>query len=244
MGAQLQTLRARVRDRISASGSDPMFADSIVDRQINMAVRKIERAQPDGWWFQHQEFTSSFASPTPVEIYQIAAFQGLIRKIYSVFLSLDGSYWMPIEERATRTDQVRMSGGSAPLSPDGYPLSWHLVPLMNDDLAQWGIAFSPSAPGSAHIKYIAVTDQIDMVNDVDPLTALPNLIGDLVVEFAANALIRQKRSVGTITVRRRFATLATVTDQAAEEWLKAARLYLDAGYSGPGYPSQIREMTQ
>lgn len=236
MADSLNTIRNAVRNRADISLFDPMFDDDNLNRQINMAYRRIQRVQPDGWWFQHGEFTRQNGN-TATNLFDVLLTTPndarMIRKVYAVCVSLDNAYYQVIPPRE-RTDQLRLSGGR---TTDGFPMSWRPISAVGwtagGNRRQLQIAFEPPLPALAWVKYIGVVDQADLDEDADTALGLPTMMTDLIVEQTVAVLTRQrKRSTGT---RARASELSLVQG-AAEEWMLAARRYFDAPYAGTGSP--------
>lgn len=124
----LAEMRTRVRERVRLSTNDPLFTDAVVNRHINIAYGNFLSVQPDGWWWQRNEQTIQNGALERVYFpVALATPDGtrLIRKVHSVFVSLDGDYWLPVAQRE-RQDQIRLAGGRR--VADGIPLSWAAVP--------------------------------------------------------------------------------------------------------------------
>jgi hypothetical protein len=130
----------------------------------------------------------------------------------------------------TTTHGVRMQGSGQRI--DNWTASSVPQPGVTPR-RQLAIAFEPSLPAGAWVKCIAVADAPDLVADADQMVGLPPMMTDVVVDMAAAALTRQRRRVGG--TRTRASEMALVQN-SADDWLRAARLYFDAPYSGTGYP--------
>lgn len=237
MVATLASVRSAVRARLRVSANDPMFPDNTVNRAINIAYRNLLTCQPDGWWWQHveeqQQNGSTDVSTVPI-ILTTPDNARLIRKVEHVFCSIDGNYWLPVHPRE-RTDQIRLAGGRR--SSDGIPLSWSVIPQPSNvggHKASIAFVFDPLLPALFFIRYVCNVFAADLAADGDTLYGLPGLLVDAVVENAVVALVRQKRNVGVVTTRRRYATELTISTQAATEWTKAARIYFNTPAAGAG----------
>lgn len=242
MVATLLDLRTAVRERVRLSANDPMFPDDRINRAINIAYNNVTCIEPNGWWWQHCEETVQ-NGVTDVDQFPVHLATPdnarLIRKVQCVFCSLDGNYWLPIPPRE-RTDQVRLAGGRR--SSDGLPLSWNVLTAPSTIAgvkSAIALLFDPPLPAGAWVRFIANVFAADLTVDGSTLAGVPNILEDAIVENACMALIRQKRTVGVVTTRKRYATELTVTTQAAAEWVKAARIYFNTAAAGPGY-STIR----
>lgn len=236
----LVEIRTRVRERAHLSSNDPMFSDSVLNRRINIAYGDVlTGVQPNGWWWQHIEQTLQNTSggdlaQMPV-ILATPDNTRSIRKVGSVFASIDGNYWMPVAQRE-RSDQVRLAGGRR--VADGLPLSWSALPsptTVAGNRRQLVLVFDPPLAALTFVRFQCVVDPADLTADGSVLVGIPPILADLVVEAAVNPLIRQKRSVGVITSRRRFATELSIAGNALTEWMHAARVYFNSAAAGAGY---------
>lgn len=241
----LAELRARVRERCHISAVDPLFTDSIINRRINIGYGDLLSAvQPDGWWWQHVERdyqnvsgadqATVFVQTNPVDNARS------VRKVYSVFGGTDGVYWLPIPPRE-RQDSIRLAGGQR-VSNGAIPLSYAVKPLMQGDglgnRTQLALQLDPPLPNLAFLRWMMVVYPADFTADGTFAIGLPSIFADIVVEMAVVAVLRQKRTVGTVTTRRRYATELSIAKQAVDEWVKAARIFMNSASAGPGYLTQ------
>lgn len=231
----LADLRARVRELLDLSTNDPLFTDAIIDRQLNLAYRKVLRAQPNGWWWQHVEITVTTAAETallPVQL-PVPDDTRMISKAYAVFGSLDANYFLPIAQRE-RTDQVRLSGGGA---ANGLPLSWAVVADVGHDGAhrhQIALSFEPPLPAGASVRYIVVLGPADLTVEGSIAGGIPAVLVDALVEYANVALARQQRLGPSAAARRKYTTTLSLLMASAEERLHNARVAFDRPYEGAG----------
>lgn len=236
----LLEMRTRVRERMHASINDPMFTDSVVNRRINIAYGDVlSGVQPNGWWWQQVEQTLQNTSGADMAQMPVVLATPdnarSIRKVYSVFASTDNDYWMPVAQRE-RTDQVRLAGGVR--AANGLPLSWSALPsptTVAGQRRQLVLVFDTPLANLTFVRFQCVVDAADLTGDGSVLVGIPPILADLVVEAAVVALIRQKRSVGVITSRRRFATELSISGSALDGWMKDARRYMNSAAAGAGY---------
>lgn len=233
-------MRTRVRERGHFSANDPMFTDSIVNRRINIAYGDVlSGVQPNGWWWQHVEVTLQNTSGGDLALMPVVLATPdntrTIRRVHAVFASTDNDYWMPVPQRE-RTDQIRLAGGRR--TADGIPLAWSALASPTTVAGvrrQMAIAFGTPLPALMYVRFQCVVDAADLTADGSVLVGIPPILADLVVENAVVALVRQKRNVGVITSRRRFATELSIAGQALDGWMKDARRYFNSAAAGPGY---------
>ncbi len=241
----LAELRARVRERCHISANDPMFPDAIINRRLNLAYGDMTATvQPDGWWWQHVErdYQNVSGADQPTVFVQTNPPDNTrsVRKVYSVFGGIDGVYWLPIPPRE-RQDAIRLAGGQR-ASNGAIPLCYSVKPLMQGDglgnRTQLALQLDPPLPNLAYLRFMMVVYPADFTADGTFAIGLPSILADLIVEQAVIAVLRQKRTVGTVTTRRRYATELSIAKEAAKEWLKAARVFMNSSTAGPGYVTQ------
>lgn len=235
----LATLRALVRERLFLSAFDPMFPDTKVNRYINIAISDVTSMQPDGWWWQHveQDVQNGASAVAAFGVHLSTPDNArLIRKVRNVFCSLDGAYWLPIPERG-RTDAVRLAGGQRVANGD-LPLAWTaqaVAQTISGVKSNIALIFDPPLPASMWVRFIAVVMPKDLAADGDTLVGVPPILTDLVVEKAVVRCLVQRRAVGSLTSRRRYATELSIAQSAVKEWEQAARLYFASPAAGPAY---------
>lgn len=233
-------MRTRVRERAHFSANDPMLSDPIVNRRINIAYGDVlSSTQPSGWWWQTIEQT--LQNTSGADMAQMPVILATpdntrsIRKVASVFASIDNDYWLPIPQR-DRADQVRLAGGRR--AADGLPLSWAALPsptTVGGNRRQLVLVFDPPLANLTYVRFQCVVDPADLTSDASVLVGCPPILADLVVETAAVALIRQRRNTGPVTSRRQYATKLTVATKALAGWTKDARRYFTSAAAGAGY---------
>lgn len=233
-------MRTRVRERMHASSNDPMFTDPVVNRRINLAYGDVlSGVQPNGWWWQQVEQTLQNTSggdlaQMPVVLATPDNTRS-VRKVFSVFASIDNDYWMPVAQRE-RTDQVRLAGGVR--AANGLPLSWSALPsptTVGGVRRQLVLVFDTPLANLTFVRFQCVVDAADLTADSSVLVGIPPILADLVVENAVVALMRQKRMTGPVTSRRQYATALSIASNAAGDWMKDARRYMNSAAAGAGY---------
>lgn len=234
----LAGLRGLVRERLFLSANDPMFPDLVVNRHINLAYSSVTGWPiADGWWWQHieQDLQNGATDAATFGVHLTTPDNTrLIRKVFNVFGSLDGSYWLPIPQRE-RTDQVRLAGGQR--ASNGLPASWSAIPLpqtIGGVKSNIALVFDPPLPPNAFVRFICTAQNADLTADGSQLVGVPPLLTDLVVENAVLRCLKQRRAVGSLTSRRRYATELSITTKTVQEWEKAARVYFNSPAAGPG----------
>lgn len=239
--ATLLSVRTQVRNRLRLSTQDPLFTDAVINRQISLAYSGVTTAQPNGWWWQHTEQTIQNGNA------QVDAFpvrlatpdnSRVIRKVYSVFVSMDGVYWLRVDTRE-RTDQIRLAGGRR--VADGIPLSWTPMTLpqtVAGNRSQIAIVFDPPLPALYWVRFIGVADPPDVTADGDVLVGIPNMLVGMVIDTAVAALATQRRAVGVPWSRRRLAFEKNIAQASADGWLHDARVYFATAVAGAGYATQ------
>lgn len=236
----LAQLRAAVRGRIHLSPNDPAFGDQVVNRAVSMAMGDVANADPNGWWFQRFELTAQNTagdvSVFPVNMIDRAR---TVEKIHTVFVSLDGNYWLQVDQHTVR-DSVLTAGGRTAAA--GIPVSWAQQrlpitsgPTQHNDM---GVRFAPQLPNGAWVRCEVAVGPADFVDDADLMDGLPFQFAGAVIEGAALKLARQQRKQGVLTSRRRTITAATMCQSAYQDWLKILRAWFDRPYAGPGYPTE------
>lgn len=235
----LVELRTRVRERGHFSANDPMFSDSVVNRRINIAYGDVlSGTQPNGWWWQHAEVTLQNTSGGDLALMPVVLptpdNARTIRKVHAVFCGTDNDYWTPVPQRE-RSDQIRLAGGRR--TGDGIPLAWSVVPsptTVGGVRRQIVLAFDTPLPNLMYVRFQCVVDAADFTSDASVAVGIPPVLAELIVESVVVALIRQKRNVGVITSRRRFATELSIAGQALDGWMKDARRYFSSAAAGAG----------
>lgn len=234
----LATIRTQLRTRFGFSPNDPLFTDDIVNRQINLAQRKIARAHD--WWWATSEVTVENDTGADVTVWpaQFSTPNDLlqVRAVSHVFCSLDGDYWLPIE-RMSRADALAAGGGRTVSS--GLPVAWAAVALTGDAAAghrqQVGLEFAPPLPDGAWIRFQMAVDTVDLDDDADTPLLWPPQFVDLIVELAGTALMRQRKEA---KVARRGQSFLALAARAAQEWLRLARIRFAKPYEGAGFSKE------
>lgn len=238
MVTTLADLRTASRERARISANDPMYPDQVVDRQLNIAYNALTCVEPNGWWWQHVEETiqngATDAATFPLRL-GTPDNARLVRKVLYVFVSLDGNYWLPVPNRE-RQDQIRLAGGRR--VADGIPLSWSPLnqpQTVSGVKSNVSIVFDPPLPALAWVRYGVNAFAADLVNGAAQVVGWPQLLMDAITERAVCALMRQKRVGATAKAARAAANEMTVAKDAADGWVKAARIYFNTAAAGPGY---------
>lgn len=241
----LAGLRALVRERQFLSANDPMFPDARINRYINLAINDVTTAQTDAWWWQHiEQDVQNGASDTATFGVHLATPDNarLIRKVFSVFVSLDGSYWLPVPQRE-RTDQVRLAGGQR--AANGIPLSYSVLTVAQTVAgakSNVALVFDPPLPAGAWVRFICAAMCADLTSDGAQLVGVPPILTDLVVESAVLRCLKQRRAIGSLTARRRYATELSIVTKTVDEWMRATRLYFTAPAAGASYATTMARM--
>jgi hypothetical protein len=240
----LAELRVLVRERGGFLAGDPAYPDGVIDRQINIAQAGLLSANANGWWWNHVEFKLVNPAGADVEYFEpIISFGQRSTHVYGVFVSLDNDFWVPVEQR-TLEDADRLTGGR--VTSDGIPLAYTAVQRQGADVTFFSFSntvlrFAPPLPAAAWVRYIVVPDVPDLVNAGDVSHGWPDLWIDALVEAAAAALARQRRTLGSLN-RRSMLSLQKAHQAAADEWVKALLRYAAKPYEGPAYGPLVRSL--